>query len=45
MLQCQTEFNIMLLLRAWMNLPYGIYGGSTQMFTFHLCWWNHRFQV
>jgi len=37
MLQCQTEFNIMLLLRAWMNLPYGIYGGSTQMFTFHLC--------
>lgn len=35
MLQCQTEFNTMLLLRAWMNLPYGIYGGRTEKFPFH----------
>lgn len=45
MLQCQTGFNTMLLLRAWMNLPYGIYGGRTEMFTFHLFWLSHRFQV
>lgn len=25
----------MLLLRAWMNLPYGIYGGRTERFAFH----------
>lgn len=45
MLQCQTEFNTMLLWRAWINLPYGIYGGRTEMFTFHLFWLSHRFQV
>lgn len=32
MFQCQTEFNTMLLLRAWMNLPYGIYGEGAEMF-------------
>lgn len=35
MLQCQAEFNTTLLLSAWMNLPYGIYGGRTERFTFH----------
>lgn len=45
MLQCQTEFNTMLLLRASMNLPCGIYGGRTEIFTFHLFRLSHRFQV
>lgn len=45
MLQCQTEFNTMVLLRAWMNLPYGIYGARTEMFAFHHFWLSHRFQV
>lgn len=35
----------MLLLRVWMNLLYGIHGGRTEMFTFHLFWISHIFQV